>query len=351
VSWEDAEAYCQWLREKTGDPYRLPTEAEWERAVRGGLEQKKYPWGDDPAVPEGAVADRNAWPPGPPNAFGLSIEYELWEWAADFYHRNYYQESPANDPSGPAEGEFRVLRGGSYPNDPNSMRCSNRGSARPRTALPNVTFRVARDATPQQISELLRPVAASEPPAREVSVPQTLARQPASQPAPAATTPASTRETPAPAPAAESSAPERAAAPPPRPAPLPAPVPAEKSAPAASRPAPAPASGAAVELTRVDATVSSVQVILALSLSGPAQHSTMELTSPDRLVIDLANTKVATARRYGSLSVGDLGVEGVRWAPFEAGTPTARLVVDLMQPVTFSIEAAPSGLVIQLRPR
>jgi hypothetical protein len=77
----------------------------------------------------------------------------------------------------------------------------------------------------------------------------------------------------------------------------------------------------------------------------------MELTSPDRLVIDLANTKVATARRYGSLSVGDLGVEGVRWAPFEAGTPTARLVVDLMQPVTFSIEAAPSGLVIQLRPR
>jgi hypothetical protein len=101
----------------------------------------------------------------------------------------------------------------------------------------------------------------------------------------------------------------------------------------------------------VDVTVSSVQVILALSLSGPAEHSTMELTSPDRLVIDLANTTVATARQYGSVSVGDLGVERVRWAPFEADSPTARLVIDLTQPVTHSIEAAPSGLVIQLRPR
>jgi hypothetical protein len=104
-------------------------------------------------------------------------------------------------------------------------------------------------------------------------------------------------------------------------------------------------------LTRVDATVSSVQVILALSLSGPAEYSTMELTAPDRLVIDLANTTVGTARRYGSLAVGDLGVEGVRWAPFEAANPTARLVIDLLQPVTFSIDAAPSGLVVQLRPR
>jgi hypothetical protein len=104
-----------------------------------------------------------------------------------------------------------------------------------------------------------------------------------------------------------------------------------------------------VQLTRVDVTVSSVQVILALSLSGPAEYSTMELASPGRLVIDLLNTAVATSRQYGSIAVGDLGVERVRWAPFEANTPTARLVIDLTETVTHSIESAPSGLVIQLR--
>jgi formylglycine-generating enzyme required for sulfatase activity len=389
VSWEDAESYCQWLQDMTGLRYRLPTEAEWERAIRGGLEQKKYPWGDEPAVPESAVGNRASWPSGPANAFGLHVEYELWEWAADLYHRNYYQESPAVDPKGPAEGEFRVLRGGSYPNDPNSMRCSNRGSARPRTALPNVTFRVARDATPEQVSELRKSASPAQA-ARQEAAPQ-VAQSPAPQPqvpasqqapprqqvpapreqppvvATAARTPAAPPLEEAPAPRVQAPADERPATPAPQAARQPVerspePVPVKpatvepstaKPAPAvaASQPAAAAAGGGTVELTRVDATVSSVQVILALSLSGPAEYSTMELTAPDRLVIDLANTTVGTARRYGSLSVGDLGVEGVRWAPFEAANPTARLVIDLLQPVTFSIDAAPSGLVVQLRPR
>jgi hypothetical protein len=364
VSWEDAGAYCLWLRDKTGDAYRLPTEAEWERAIRGGLEQKKYPWGDDPAVPEAVVGDRGAWPPAPPNPFGLSIEHELWEWTADFYHRNYYQESPPSDPKGPAEGEFRVLRGGSYPNDPNSTRCSNRGSARPKTVLPNVTFRVARSAGSGEISELRQPDSSAQaspesaPPGAAVartmaSPPKTQAQPPSARDAatlsaaPARTAPATEPATPE----AASAAPAPTNPAPPDPAPPAAAAPPD-AAPAAAAPRQAPAaSGQAVQLTRVDVTVSSVQVILALSLSGPAEYSTMELTSPGRLVIDLVNTAVATSRQYGSISVGDLGVERVRWAPFEASTPTARLVIDLTEPVTHSIGSAPSGLVIQLRRR
>lgn len=365
VSWEDADAYCQWLREKTGDAYRLPTEAEWERAIRGGLEQKKYPWGDDPAVPEAAVGNRSAWPPAPPNPFGVSIEHELWEWTADFYHRNYCQESPSNDPKGPAEGEFRVLRGGSYPNDPNSTRCSNRGSARPKTVLPNVTFRVARSAGSGEISELRQP-ASSVQATPESTAPRTVAArapasppetqaQPASARAAAALSAAPARTAPATAPEAVSAAPATAEPVPANPAPpdpaSPAGVPPD-AAPAVAAPRQNPAaSGQVAQLTRVDVTVSSVQVILALSLSSPAEYSTMELTSPGRLVIDLANTTLATSRQYGSIPVSDLGVERVRWAPFEAATPTARLVIDLTGPVAHSIESAPSGLVIQLRPR
>jgi hypothetical protein len=333
VSWEDATAYCQWLRDQTGAAYRLPTEAEWERAIRGGLEQKKYPWGDEPAVPEDKVEERSAWPAAPANNFGLLIEHELWEWTAGIYDRNYYQQSPQKDPKGPAEGEFRVLRGGSYPNDPNSMRCSNRGSARPKTVLPNVTFRIARDAGPGEVTELRRPSGAAH------------AGQPP-QPAVTSTRPAS-------APAARPSGA----------------VPAEASPAVAARPdsvgsvaparaptvrpaAPSAAStGGPVRLTRVDVTVSSEQVMLALSLTGAVEFTPMTLNSPDRVVIDLANTSVATERQYGSQDVADLGVQRVRWAPFQGDSPTTRVVIDLLQPVSYVIESAASGLLVRLRPR
>ena len=329
ASWEDAAAYCQWLREQTGVAYRLPTEAEWERAVRGGIEQKKYPWGDHLAVPEEKVEDRGAWPPPPANAFGLLIEHELWEWAADVYDRNYYQQSPQQDPQGPAEGEFRVLRGGSYPNDPNSMRCSNRGSARPKTVLPNVTFRIARDAGPSEITQSQRPPASA---AREPAPAVVASTRPAQA---AAVSPAGAP----PGTATPAAGPQAAAAS--RPAPDPAPA----------RPAAAPSTPAAgpVGLTRVDATVSSEQVILALSLTGAAEFTTMLLTSPDRVVIDLANTSIATGRQYGSIDVAGLGVERVRWAPFQADS--ARIVIDLTQPASYAIESAASGLVVRLKPR
>jgi Sulfatase-modifying factor enzyme 1/AMIN domain len=333
VSWEDATAYCQWLGEQTAATYRLPTEAEWERAVRGGLEQKKYPWGDDPAVPEDKVEDRAAWPAAPPNSFGLFIEHELWEWTADVYDRNYYQQSPAKDPQGPLEGEFRVLRGGSYPNDPNSMRCSNRGSARPRTELPNVTFRIARDGGPAQVTEMRRPpvtapaAAPSQPPPAAIST----ARQ---APAQASSTGS------APAPAVQAAPPQRGVA-----------ASGGSASAATTQPSAAAAipQGGPASLTRVDVTVSSEQVILALSLTSEAEYTTMMLSSPDRVVIDLTNTSVATERQYGSIDVADLGVERVRWAPFQGAS--ARIVVDLLKPVSYAIESAASGLVVRLRPR
>jgi hypothetical protein len=331
ASWEDATAYCRWISEQTGSAYRLPSEAEWERAVRGGLEQKKYPWGDQLAVPEDKVGDRAAWPAPPANAFGLLIEHELWEWTADVYDRDYYQKSPQQDPKGPAEGEFRVLRGGSYPNDPNSMRCSNRGSARPKTLLPNVTFRVARDAAAGEITQMRQ-------------APASAGTAQAPPPIMSSTRPAQ----PPPASAAGSAAP--ATLPAGRPQPGTAAI-RTGNAPAASRPAAAAAApaGGPAGLTRVDSTVSSEQVILALSMTGPAEFTTMVLTSPDRVVIDLAHTSVATERQYGSIDVGALGVERVRWAPYQGDT--ARIVIDLAQPASYAIETAASGLVVRLKPR
>ncbi len=145
VSWDDAAAYCRWLSERTGSSFRLPLEAEWERAVRGGLEQKKYPWGDEPPVPEAKLDDLSYRAEPRPNAFGvIAAHRNLWEWTADWYDPEYFQKSPDKDPQGPENGQFRVLRGGGYRNDPNSVFNWNRGSARPQSANSVITFRVAR---------------------------------------------------------------------------------------------------------------------------------------------------------------------------------------------------------------
>jgi len=101
----------------------------------------------------------------------------------------------------------------------------------------------------------------------------------------------------------------------------------------------------------VDITESSAQIIVALTLTGPVDVTPMMLNSPDRVVIDLANTIVATDRQYGSKDVANLGVQRVRWAPLQAGSPTARVVIDLLQPVSYAIESAASGLVVRLKPR
>jgi sulfatase modifying factor 1 len=154
VSFGDAEAYCRWLSEETRRAFRLPTEAEWEKAARGGLEGRLYPWGDDidssrcnflddPA----AKRQRGTRPSGtyPPNAFGLcDVVGNVWEWVSDWYGSEYYGGGDASDPRGPETGSMRIVRGGSWVNDDVKMlRCAYRHGVPPDTYAYSIGFRVA----------------------------------------------------------------------------------------------------------------------------------------------------------------------------------------------------------------
>jgi formylglycine-generating enzyme required for sulfatase activity len=149
VSWNDAKEYADWLSSKTGQIYRLPTEAEWEYAARGGINSRNY-WGSskEEACRYANVADRTAkrkwsgWtihecedgyevtsPVGSfqPNSFGLyDMMGNAWEWTNDWYGKDYYSGSPRNNPTGPSSGAYRVLRGGSWNSIPVSVRASDR---------------------------------------------------------------------------------------------------------------------------------------------------------------------------------------------------------------------------------
>ena len=111
VSWVEAQKYCQWLEGMTGRHYRLPTEAEWERAARGGEEGRLYPWGDDPPQARAEYLERwGGEVPGPlpvgrgtPNPYGIyDLCENVHEWCADWYQADYYAQSPQHNPAGPA---------------------------------------------------------------------------------------------------------------------------------------------------------------------------------------------------------------------------------------------------------
>jgi formylglycine-generating enzyme required for sulfatase activity len=146
VSWEDAAAFCRWLGAADGVRYRLPSEAEWERAARGGVEDARYPWGD--ASPPGTRFDR---PPeaalGPTNPFGLlGLSGVCHEWCIDWADDGYYAVSPAANPRGPDAGSRRASRGGAWRHmDPWSP-VAHRSSLPPGLRYSDYGFRVLREA-------------------------------------------------------------------------------------------------------------------------------------------------------------------------------------------------------------
>ncbi len=185
VSWNDATAFCNWLSEKEGKTYRLPTEAEWEYAARAGS-SSRYHFGNDPeelarfanssdqdrknffgssgniviaSFKDGKKTDTNipfpfisrrdgyAWtaPVGKfrPNDFGLyDMHGNVWEWCSDWYDETYYETSPTDDPQGPAAGSSRVARGGGFYDAPVNLRCADRDRDGPALRNCNFGFRV-----------------------------------------------------------------------------------------------------------------------------------------------------------------------------------------------------------------
>lgn len=153
VRFDDAVEYCAWLAARTGRAFRLPTEAEWERAARGRMPGKRYPWGDDidPSranflTDPGTKRTHSTTPVGqyPANSYQMhDVIGNVWEWVSDWYAPDYYARAQYLNPTGPETGRLRVLRGGSWVNDDVRMlRVSHRHEVPPDSYAYSIGFRV-----------------------------------------------------------------------------------------------------------------------------------------------------------------------------------------------------------------
>jgi formylglycine-generating enzyme required for sulfatase activity len=158
VSWDEAAAYCQWLSRETGLTFQLPTEAQWEKAARGtgGL---IYPWGN--------IFDKNkcnsyesglkvpmpvgSYPSGKSPYGCMDMAGNVWEWCADWYDLDYYKNSPAKNPQGPLEGDYHVLRGGSWFLPSVNQRCAARLNDNPWYYWSYFGFRVVSLSSPSHM--------------------------------------------------------------------------------------------------------------------------------------------------------------------------------------------------------
>ena len=165
VSWNDATAYCAWLSKQTGQKWRLPTEAEWEYAARSGGKVEKWAgFNEESQLARYAnFCDSNcgfSWktsgqndgyaltaPVGrfQPNGLGLyDMSGNVWEWCSDWYDSDYYKNSPAANPAGPATGSLRVCRGGSWDSPPPDCRTAFRAFIASDDGVSYLGFRPAR---------------------------------------------------------------------------------------------------------------------------------------------------------------------------------------------------------------
>jgi len=164
VSWEDIQEFIQKLNHQTGKNYRLPTEAEWEYAARGGGKPTLFGSGKNIADPKemnfkGSAAYKKAYslageyraktvPVGSlnsPNTLGLhDMSGNVWEWCSDWYGDNYYESNPVKNPTGPGTGSNRVIRGGSWSSVPRYCRVAYRSDYAPGFRFSYIGFRLAR---------------------------------------------------------------------------------------------------------------------------------------------------------------------------------------------------------------